>query len=88
MAVPVAVARLRRSDLDQREEAVEDLVEHLLVAPVLDQRDAQGGLEVRLVDEHARLAGAGHRIEGLRDRDPHLPQPQQAHEPVQRVLHD
>ena len=87
VAVPVAVARLGRTDLHQREEPVEDLVEHLLVAPVLDQRDAQGGLEVGLVGEHAGLAGAGHRVEGLGDRDPDLPQPQQPHEPVQRVLH-
>ena len=87
VAVPVPVAHLRRPDLDQREEPVEDLVEDLLVAPVLDQRDAQGGLEVGLVGEHPRLAGAGHRVEGLGDRDPYLPQPQQPHEPVDRVLH-
>ena len=87
VAVPVAVPGLRRPDLHQREEPVEDLVEDLLVAPVLDQRDAQGGLEVRLVGEHPRLAGAGHGVEGLGDRDPDLAQPQQPDEPVQRVLH-
>jgi hypothetical protein len=87
VAVPVAVPGLRRSDLHQCEEPVEDLVEDLLVAPVLDQRDAQSGLEVGLVGEHSRLAGAGHGVEGLGDRDAHLPQPQQPHEPVKRVLH-
>ena len=74
VAVPVAVPGLRRPDLHQCEEPVEGtFVEDLLVAPVLDQRAAQGGLEVGLVGEHPRLAGTGHGVEGLGDRDPRGP---------------
>ena len=75
------------ADLHQREELVEDLVEDLLVAPVLDQRDAQGGAQLLLVAQHPRLAGAHHRVERLGDRDAHAAQPQQPDEPVDGVLH-
>ena len=88
MAVPVAVPDVGPAHLHQREELVEDLVEHLLVAPVLDERDAQGGAQLLPVAQHPRLRGARHRVERLRDRDPHPPQPQEADEPVDRVLHD
>jgi hypothetical protein len=64
------------ADLHQREEPVEDLVEHLLVAPVLDQRDAEGRPQLLAAAHHPRLRGAGHRVEHFGDRDAHPAQPQ------------
>jgi hypothetical protein len=87
VAVPVAVPGIGRADLHQREELVEDLVEDLLVAPVLDQRDAQGRPQLLAVAQHPGLRGARHRVQRLRNRDAHLAQPQQPDEPVQGVLH-
>ena len=71
VSVAVPVPDVVTTDLHQCEEPVEDLVEHLLVAAVLDQGDAERGPELLAVAQHPRLPGTRHRVECLRDRDPH-----------------
>src|ERR1035438_9312719 len=71
----------------QREERGEQLIEKLVVAPVLDQRHAPRRPPRRPVREHARLRGGQHRVGRLGDRHAYAEQPQQAHEPVQAAFH-
>ena len=76
------------ADLHQREELVEDLVEHLLVAPVLDQRDAQGGLAAapcRAASPARGRSTMASSTSGVEMRT--AAQPQQPDEPVDGVLH-
>ena len=62
VVVAVAVADLVLEHRAQPEEPVEDAVEGLQVAAVLDQADHQRGAEHLALAEHARL---GHRVHGV-----------------------
>ena len=85
MAVTVPGGRV--GDRAQREERGEQLIEKLVVAPVLDQGHAQRRSQRLPVSEHAGLCGGQHGIGRLRDRHAYAEQPQQAHESVQAAFH-
>ena len=87
VGVGVTVALVVRAHTHQREECVEDLVEHRLVAMVLDQGHAQRGAQHGPRRQHPGLGGAAHRIQRFGDGHPHSGQPQQPDESVQGRLH-
>ena len=87
VAVPVTVTDVVLDDRPEPEEAVEDPVEGLQVAPVLDQADRQRGAQHLAVDQDAGLGDGVHGVDGLRGAHADAVEPQQPDEPVDRALH-
>ena len=85
--VAVPVPGVLAADAHQREERVEDLVEHRLVALVLDQGHPQCGAQDSPGGQHTGLPGAPHRVERLGNRDAHPAEPQEPDEAVQGRFH-
>ncbi len=71
----------------QGEEQRKQLIEQLVVAPVLDQGHAQRRPQRLPVGEYARLRGGQHGVGRLGDRHARAEQPQQADEPMQAAFH-
>ena len=86
VGVGVAVLLLGQDRLEP-EEPVEDPVERLDVAAVLDQRRGQRRAQQLTLGEHSGLRGRAHGVDRLRDADPHPAQAQQPDEPVQCSFH-
>ena len=79
--------RLGGRDRFEPEVTVEELVEQLLVAPVLDQRHPQHAPQGLAIGQGA-VGGRGvHGVERLGHRHADPAQPQEPHEPVQAVFH-
>ena len=83
----VVVVRFGGRDRFEPEVTVEELVEQLLVAPVLDQRHPQHAPQGLAVGQGA-VGGRGvHGVERLGHRHADPAQAQEPHEPVQALLH-
>ena len=85
--VPRLVALAWRCHPAQGEERGEELVEHLVVAAVLDQSEAERLTQRLSVGQHAWQGGSPHRIRCLRDRNPQPEQAEQADEAMKAVVH-
>jgi len=86
--VPMAVLGPGRwRDGFEPEVAVEQLVEQLLVAPVLDQRHPQHAAQRLPVGQGAGAGRGAHGIERLGHRHADPVQAQQPHEPVHAAFH-
>ena len=86
MRVAVAV-RLGRRYRFEPEVTIEELVEQLLVAPVLDQRHPQHAPQGLAVGQDAVGGRGPHGVDRLGHRHADPAQAQEPHEPVQAALH-
>ena len=79
----VVAVRLGARDRFEPEVTVEELVEQLLVAPVLDQRHPQHAPQGLAIGQGAVSGRGVHGVERLGHRHADPAQPQEPHEPVQ-----
>ncbi len=87
VGVAVTVPGFVVTDAHQREECVEDLVEHRLVTLVFDERHPQCGPQDSPGGQDTGLPSAPHRVERLGDRNAQPAETQQPNEAVQGRFH-